>query len=182
MEKLFDLKIKSPSAFIDLKGVPEENARKCAESIMDSTNDKKLKEMIQGALSSFGFSGNSHGEYEVSTSLYFPREKTGEMMTCGRRMTEFGPWKRNENLDEWIKVGEDRVCSFCGSLHPRDVINIIKEHGPQQIKPTTKGYKMYVSRPGVANASLGGIKYYRQHDDENFVKDFNQLVFGKTTG
>ena len=100
-----------------------------------------------------------------------------ERQTCGRRMMDFGPQQRTENIDHWHKlVNGDRTCSYCGSLHPMDVIDIVKKHGFGAIEGTDKGYKWYVRRPEVKNAMDGGIKYYRQHDTDEFINAYNELV------
>lgn len=70
-------------------------------------------------------------------------------------------------LDGWQKRGEDRCCSYCGSLHEDEFFEVLK--GYVEVKPgyrfdlTTKSYKRYASRPGVSNASEGGIKFYMWH-------------------
>lgn len=98
-----------------------------------------------------------------------------EPMTCGRRMMEFGPWERKEGLDRWqkFKSNGDRVCSFCGSLHPEDFFRLVgvaaaapatghlREH--VSIEPSTKSYKIYVHQPGVRNGHEGGMKFYTHH-------------------
>lgn len=100
-----------------------------------------------------------------------------ERQTCGRRMGEFGPWEMIENIDHWeVLANGDKVCSFCGSLHPMTVIEIIKVHGLQTVQRSTKSYKWYIQRPNVKNASDGGIKYYRHHDTEDFINTFNEIV------
>ena len=98
-----------------------------------------------------------------------------EPQTCGRRMRDFGSWERVEGLDRWeqFKSNGDRVCSFCGSLHPDDFMRLVKEcaEAPDdavygtvpEIEPSDKGYKIYVHRSGVRNAHEGGIKFYTQH-------------------
>jgi len=99
-----------------------------------------------------------------------------ERQTCGRRMVDFGPWEKRENIDIWTKMPNgDRCCSFCGSIHPSDLIEIVKSHGRGAIEFTNKSYKWYVHRPGVSNAMQGGIKYYRYHDTEAFVKELNEI-------
>lgn len=105
-----------------------------------------------------------------------------EPMTCGRR-AEFGqdrpsgPFRftgSGSNLDRWhrFKVNGDRVCSYCGSLHPEDFLRLIKECADAgvdagdeapSVDPSDKGYKIYVRRKGVRNAHEGGIKFYTQH-------------------
>ncbi|HYC27881.1 MAG TPA: hypothetical protein VEB42_03680, partial [Chitinophagaceae bacterium] len=109
-------------------------------------------------------------------SAYLPLIDTGEVQTCPRRMNEFGPWKHEENLDTWKIRGEDKCCSFCGSVHPERVIELVKQHGPQIIQTTDKGYKFYISRPEVPNASFGGIKTYLQHWSEDQVAQYNAIL------
>jgi hypothetical protein len=61
----------------------------------------------------------------------------------------------------------DRCCSHCGSLHEDDFIAIIEAYGNGEagyrFDPSTKTYKRYAYRPGVQNASQGGIKFYGWH-------------------
>lgn len=66
--------------------------------------------------------------------------------TCLRRMSDWGPWERTENLDEYTAghglVGQPRGCSFCGSLPPDDFMAAVKAGA--EIGPTDKSYKLYV--------------------------------------
>lgn len=69
--------------------------------------------------------------------------------------------------DNWLK-GTDgyRTCSYCGSIHFDDLMDIAKKtiDDPRYgIEGTTKNYKVYVRQPGVRNASEGAIKYYKDH-------------------
>lgn len=61
----------------------------------------------------------------------------------------------------------DRTCSHCGSLHPADFTDIMWRYSQREegytFDRTTKNYKDYGSRPGVENASQGGIKFYGNH-------------------
>ena len=91
-----------------------------------------------------------------------------EKQTCGRRMQEFGPWKRTEGLDTWrVELNGDRTCSFCGSMHPTDFLTFLKRipeiPGARVEKATGKNYKFYVHRSDVQNASQGAIKFYTHH-------------------
>ena len=110
-----------------------------------------------------------------------------EPMTCGRRKyDQFAPGfpahkgHDQEGQDRWEKhkSNGDRVCSFCGSLHPDDFFRLVHEAATApileyskmvRIEPSDKGYKVYVHQPGVRNAMEGGIKFYKQHipHDEN---------------
>ena len=104
-----------------------------------------------------------------------------EPMTCGRRAEtgmddENGPFAHaGKNLDRWQKFKniDNRVCSYCGSLHPDDMFRLVHESamapedasytGTVEIEPSDKPYKTYIHQPGVRNASEGGIKWYMQH-------------------
>ena len=105
-----------------------------------------------------------------------------EPMTCGRRFDSYvgglavhRTEDRAERLDHWqqFKSNGDRVCSFCGSLHPDDFWARVKEAAEapadaaygsvSSIEPSDKGYKIYIHRPGVRNAHEGGIKFYVHH-------------------
>jgi hypothetical protein len=97
-----------------------------------------------------------------------------EPITCGRRYESFishsfpGP-------DHWekFKTNGQRVCSYCGSLHPEDFFAMVKQSAetPEdveyreavRIEPSDKKYKIYVHQPGVRNAHEGGIKFYTHH-------------------
>ncbi|GAA0719783.1 hypothetical protein Drose_06080 [Dactylosporangium roseum] len=76
-----------------------------------------------------------------------------EQQTCQRRMTDWGPWERAENLDHWADSGHGlvgqaqagRSCSFCGSLHPDDFMRLVAEGWI--VGPTDKAYKAYFARP-----------------------------------
>lgn len=92
---------------------------------------------------------------------------SSNVQTCPRRMSELGPWEHKENLDRWEQVGNDRVCSFCGSLHPADFESVLKrviEDERCSISLSDKTYKIYINRPEIHNAMQGAIKYYKQHN------------------
>lgn len=91
-----------------------------------------------------------------------------EPATCPLRMSGMGPWGYKEGLDGWRQyLNGERICTFCGSLHPDDFMNLVadatKEGAEVEIEPSTKDYKVYVNRPSVKNAFEGGIKFYKQH-------------------
>lgn len=71
--------------------------------------------------------------------------------TCPRRMSDWGPWKRDEGLDSWVSTGGlagqahiGLSCSFCGSLHPGRFMELAREGWV--VGPTDKSYKAYLSR------------------------------------
>lgn len=82
--------------------------------------------------------------------------------------------------DRWQKFKAahgNRVCSFCGSLHPDDMFALVKAcaeapadaawNSVPEVDPSDKGYKIYVHQPGVRNAHEGAIKFYTQHLPRN---------------
>lgn len=98
-----------------------------------------------------------------------------EPMRCPRRDENCLADRNFPGPDCWqkFKSNGNRVCSFCGSLHPEDFLRLVKEAAetpenvPYQegvsIEQSDKGYKIYVHQPGVRNASEGGIKFYTMH-------------------
>lgn len=73
--------------------------------------------------------------------------------------------------DCWEKMPNgDKVCLHCGSLSEADLFDIIEHYiaGDEgyRFETTDKGYKVYANRPGVTNASDGGIKFYGHHADK----------------
>lgn len=79
------------------------------------------------------------------------------------------------NADRWerFKRIDNRVCSYCGSLHPHDLFRLVRECADAapdapygsvvEIEPSDKSYKIYVKQPGVRNAHEGAIKFYTHH-------------------
>lgn len=74
-----------------------------------------------------------------------------EKFSCPRRSeSPFGSKDAAECPDSWR---DDRSCSYCGSMHPDDVLAAVK--AGEKLGPTDKNYKVY-----VGNASK---KAYFQH-------------------
>lgn len=73
------------------------------------------------------------------------------------------------NLDGYGKrngpVGQKRGCTYCGSMHPDDFMQAIRDG--LEIGPTDKGYKFYVD--GHAG------KFYTQHLSEEQGWEFDRL-------
>lgn len=95
-------------------------------------------------------------------------EAQTEKQTCMRRMSEFGPWERAQNLDEWKFRDGHRYCSFCGSCHPDDALSRLKDG--EEAGPTDKNYKMYLGSRD---------KVYFQHFSEEQMKAFIELYNSK---
>ena len=158
---------------MERNGLTEQEARELITYYREKADDK-LKGMIDGCMRSFGTAGHSQGKYSVAINAYRDSIPTLEEFECPRRAEMFN--QVTKPPDHWNKIGKDRTCSYCGSLHPDSVLDIIKEHGPQQLENSTKGYKFYVERPDTVNAGQGGIKYYRQHDTPEFIEELNRLL------
>lgn len=108
-------------------------------------------------------------------------DELSEPMDCPRRGE--GP-QFSQGPDYWLqfKSNGDRVCSYCGSLHPDDFLALVEAsadapadatyNSAVQIEPSDKLYKIYVNQPNVRNAHEGGIKFYTKHlpmnDDGTF--------------
>jgi hypothetical protein len=98
-----------------------------------------------------------------------------EPMMCGRRGESPLANRIYPGPDHWqkFKSNGNRVCSYCGSLHPDDLFVLVREcanapadaayNSVPEIEPSDKGYKIYVNQPGVRNAMEGGIKFYTHH-------------------
>ncbi len=92
-----------------------------------------------------------------------------EKIYCPRGAGPDSPFQPPFNGEmEWEKrPNGDRCCSYCGSLHPDDFLDIMQRYAAGEegyhFGLTDKSYKVYVSRPGVRNAGDGGIKFYGHH-------------------
>lgn len=90
-----------------------------------------------------------------------------EIQTCQRRMSNLGPWENKPDLDTWKTLPNgDRTCSFCGSMHPQDLLTAIEklpETPGLRLEMSDKNYKMYIHRPDIRNAGEGAIKFYMWH-------------------
>ena len=101
---------------------------------------------------------------------------------CGRRGESFHGRTDKETPDTW-DIGPDgnRTCSYCGSIHFDDLMEIARKTVDDDrygIEGTTKSYKVYVRQPGVRNASEGAIKFYMHHAPANPSNE-EQILFAK---
>lgn len=174
----FNVEIKTPSGInINEKDLSYGAAQVLCEHVLEqNTEDNKLQEQLKSCMDSFGFRGFGGDGYSITISAYKPVYDTEEEHECPQRMQ--GPFNLPDK-DTWTIIGEDKCCSYCGSLHPDRVLELVEKHGFQIIEQTSKSYKWYINQPNVSNASFGGIKYYRYHDTQEFVDKLNQL-FKKT--
>lgn len=137
------------------------------------------------------------GVIEEQAAFHTLVDELPEPMTCGRRAEngmdrDDSPFARSgSGKDRWqrFKSTGDRVCSYCGSLHPEDFLALVKrcaESDPLaeynsvvEIEQSDKGYKIYIHQPGVRNAHEGGIKFYTQHLPHLFVTPQQEQEFVK---
>lgn len=114
-------------------------------------------------------------EFEIVTQEYvdsIERHCCPEHSTVGSVFT-FSVDNENPNPDRWdIDKNGLRTCSYCGSIHPNDLINLIKEHGIGIIEHTDKRYKWYIK----ATPNTEYCKFYRYHEDEKFINEYNKLL------
>jgi hypothetical protein len=109
-----------------------------------------------------------------------PLTKLPELMTCSRHIGQ-------ENADHWLQHDSgDRVCEYCGSLHPDDFFSIVAEaaYASASVEPSDKPYKIYARRTGVKSATDGGIKFYTHHllvgeNGRRAVTDEQQALFAR---
>lgn len=102
---------------------------------------------------------------------------------CGRRDDVFvRQANRNQLPDTWDWMPDgNRTCSFCGSIHPDDLMAICKKALTDErysVEGTTKSYKVYLRQPGVRNASEGAIKFYMHHAPKDPAEG-DRLLFAK---
>jgi hypothetical protein len=87
---------------------------------------------------------------------------------CGRRSDPFSMNRGDRPSPDTWDWGPDgnRTCSYCGSIHPDDLMKICRLVATDEryaLEGTDKSYKVYVKQPDVHNASQGAIKFYMHH-------------------
>jgi hypothetical protein len=106
-------------------------------------------------------------DFDVETYL---KDRT----TCGRRMNDWGPWQREENLDYWQDRGSDGIrCSFCGSAKFElfeEVIAAVNEGKDGYSIEQAKNYKFYLGTPENSH-----IKFYTPHIPREVWQDEERL-------
>ena len=174
----FDVEIKTPKkTLLKKKNISYNEAiSECERILLENKDDEKLCEILNDCIRNFGFQGTYNDGYDVHISAYNKTINTKEKQTCRSRLEQRGDVEENHNLDTWQLRGKDKCCSYCGSLHPDRVLELVKEHGFGIVDPSTKDYKWYINQPNVPNAGFGGIKYYRWHDTKEFIDQYNELV------
>lgn len=175
----FNVKLKNGKYLIEENGITYDRAQMlCNKAMTENKDDEVFCDQMAASMNSFGFRGFGGGDISIKIDAYIPVVATAEKHTCPRRIE--GPWAGDVGIDIWNMIGEDKCCSYCGSLHPDRVIELIKELGSSIYGSTTKSYKGYITRDNVPNAGFGGTKFYVQHFDKIQLDKLNMLLFGKT--
>lgn len=177
---LFEVEIVTEQTQVTAKDLSFDAAYAIVKGIVEGNPDhKELQEAWQmcSAPGSFGFVGTSHGKFKFHVSAYLPSKpmEGAEEFLCPRR-AEGVPAFMEGKKDHWQMRGDDPCCSYCGSMKPSRVIELVKQHGFGIMQRTDKGYKWYVHRQGVPNASFGGIKTYMQHWSDADIKEYNAML------
>lgn len=86
---------------------------------------------------------------------------------CPRRVADQGPFQYPDS-DIWNVESGNLMCSYCGSLHPDYVLEMMRL-GVELI-PTDKNYKIYVRVFGVLEG-----KFYFQHFSMEQKQEFIDL-------
>lgn len=175
-----ELRIKSDKIDIKLENLPYLEGYKYVKDLVEShPDDEFLQECWRdGDKRVFGFMGRGHGDKDWSIDVRMPEIKGTEKFVCPEGQSATMGWQKEhaENAT-WDKRGDDRCCSYCGSIHPEDLMNLVKQYGLGIIGGTTKSYKWYVGinaqvrRPNIPNAGFGGIKFYKWHMTDE-LRDF----------
>jgi len=204
-KSLFNVKIeKSPTININEEGVSFERACNICEELLKEEeklyrvdqesfknlppedkalktsnlhNDRKFYKELRSCYEQIGFRSVSNGDlFKIKLSAYKKSSTIpDEPQRCPRR-NESSAQLVEGNVDNWVMRGEDKCCSFCGSLHPDRLIELVQKQGVGILESTNKSYKIYVNRKEVPNASFGGIKFYTQHFSDEQRQIFLSLL------
>ena len=124
----FDVKIKTSTIDIDSKGLSYEAAALLVSSTVDNNiDDEWIREAASKVIPNFGFTSYGNGQNTFDISAYKPFIKGTKKHTCPRRSE--GPQYDKLNEDTWDMRGDDPCCSYCGSIKPSHVLELIKQRG-----------------------------------------------------
>lgn len=97
-----------------------------------------------------------------------------------RLFTYAGPANCSGAKADWHRgIDGNRTCSYCGSIHYFDLLEIAAKSiydDMYGVEGTQKSYKMYVRQPGVRNAGEGAIKFYTYHLPETVSEKSNAIL------
>ena len=162
---LFDVKFGiGTKVVVDIKRIDYKTAMDVAKkALIDRKDNKMFVERLKECMETqnFGFMGVGGGGCSIQISAYMERVRTDETHICPRRKE--APHEIVPPPDYWDKVGDDLVCSYCGSAHPDTVVALIEKYGLKVISKSAKSYKWYLKQDNVPNAGFGAIKFYLPH-------------------
>ena len=127
---------------------------------------KWFKSLFTSNPQRFGKSINAfHRGWVVSKESIVNGKKT---FRCPKRD---GDWQADAcfpHPDYWERRGKDLCCIYCGGWHPEQLLkhcsNVVANDGQKYSVEYVAGKgKIYVTRPGIANAGQGAIKAYICH-------------------
>jgi hypothetical protein len=105
-------------------------------------------------------------EKAVAAERQSKRVFVDEPFTCPMRPTSPVFVASTEGEDRWEKVGGDRVCSFCGSMHPDEALAVFALAQSDErvgVDLCDGRDKVRFRRPGVGNAMQGALKFRMAH-------------------
>lgn len=141
---------------------------------MDQVLMDLLKQGDASTVASFDEVHAAHGcdnctPAKPATEPEEPETMTVPRHTCPRRIEDGrggdgGPFVGAGDLIDEYKpghgiIGQGRGCSYCGSMHPDDFMEAMREGA--ELGTTSKNYKAYVR--GYKNDGANGGKFYFQH-------------------
>ena len=96
-----------------------------------------------------------------------------EQWQCPRRK-EVGAWGHDHPFrvpayDTWLKDGDWRICSWCGSTHPEDCLAYLRNKG-KFFRADGKDYKLYL------DLGMRQRKVYMQHFTQDHFREFDVLT------
>jgi len=157
---------------------------------LSSSREMEFWEMMGDG---FGYKKFGLGHFYFAITAYFDKiHLLDQKQTCPSRMDKNGKGEHIENIDYWIMIGEDKCCSYCRSIHPDRVIELIKMYGPKIIGSSKlsgdertfiagkkTGYKVSViNRPDVIAYEFGGVEFYSSHFNKEQIEIYNTLMHG----
>lgn len=184
-KSLFEIEIAFGDVFIKTKDIPYDEAWKLVTDLVAKYPENEDLKSAFGNGSMFGFSGYSHGKFQYKVYGY-PKPvplaaKDSEEFLCPRR-NEGVPAFMEGKKDKWRMQGADPCCSYCGSIQPARLFELIEKHGIGIMSATDKNYKWYVNQPNVPNASYGAIKLYTPHLSKEDVDKLNEIMRSSRAG
>jgi len=149
---------------VEVSGMKPQEAEDLIRFVERIADDDDFTRCAETAIRGGGCSGMSANFRSVMYSTYVTGVREGPPMVCPKHDTA------THASDYWVRLGKWRVCSYCHSMHPDDLVEALRA-GEAKFNWSDKRYKAYVELPGVPNASHGPIKFYTWHLTERTVHE-----------